>query len=377
MEVLDPPDVAGRKSFPSRISTVFFGLRGVACLGMSLFGHREREILRKKTARIGEAVEAIRKIKLRAYRAFNRRGLRFILALFASLHASVRVRRLCKVSHKGDWVQRFPSGTLVEPRLTLLTLRQIEDLSRDLWMYQHRPAEGETVLDVGAGTGWETLVFSRHVGKSGRVVSIEAHPRVFSCLSKMCQANELENVVLIHAAITDLQCKVLISDSEDHLGHRIVRVDSGISVAGTTLDQVFRSLQLSLVDLLKMNIEGAERYALDGMREMIQKTKYVCISCHDFVADEGGPEEMRTKARVIAFLKQNDFDVVLRKSDTRLNVRDYVYGINRKVLVSARERRVEAKATQIGISTEEVTQSHRRLATASLGPVDPDDLRPE
>lgn len=286
----------------------------------------------KETSAPGRIVDRMYKIKLSVYKALNTSGLRFILAMLAAVYATVRVRKLCRISHEGDWVQRFPSGTLVEPRLTLLTLRQIQESSRDLWMYQYVPAEGETVVDVGAGTGWETLFFSRRVGKLGRVISIEAHPRVFSCLSRMCEENQLENVTLIQAAIMDRECSALISDFEEYVGNRIVRVDSGISVVGTTLDRIFQSLRLSQVDLLKMNIEGAERYALVGMREMLRSTRHICISCHDFAAIEGGPEEMRTKAEVIAFLEQNDFSVFLRESDPRPFVRDYVYGLNRKLL---------------------------------------------
>jgi hypothetical protein len=83
-----------------------------------------------------------------------------------------------------------------------------------------------------------------------------------------------------------------------------------------------------------MNIEGAERLALPGMGAMLHKTKNICISCHDFLADEGGPNELRTKADVVAFLKQNGFVISLRESDGRSNVRDYVYGLNEKLLMS-------------------------------------------
>ena len=75
-------------------------------------------------------------------------------------------------------------------------------------MYQYVPREGDTIVDVGAGTGWETLLFSRTVGMSGRVISIEAHPRVFRCLSKMRAANRLENVTLVQAAVADQEGEV-------------------------------------------------------------------------------------------------------------------------------------------------------------------------
>lgn len=275
-----------------------------------------------------------KKLKHGIYKLLNRSGLRSILTASAATIATVRERKLCRVSYEGQWVQRFPSCTLVEPRLTLWTPKQIERQTSDLFMYQYRPKEGDTIVDVGAGTGWETLFFSRSVGVSGRVISIEAHPLVFRCLAKMRAENRLENVTLFQVAVADRERETQLSDSAEHEANSIIGVASGIRVACTTLDHIFRSLQLSRVDLLKMNIEGAERLALSGMGEMAQKTKYVCISCHDFVANEGGPSELRTKAGVITFLKQNGFAVSLRESDARSNVRDYVYGVNEQLLTN-------------------------------------------
>jgi FkbM family methyltransferase len=277
-------------------------------------------------------MKPINKLKHSVYKLLNRPGLRSILAALATVIATVRVGKLCKVTYEGDWVHRFPSCTLVEPRLTLWTPKQIETLTVDLWMHQHLPSEGETIVDVGAGTGWETLFFSRSVGGSGRVISIEAHPTTFRCLSKMCEKNRLENVTLVQAAVMDQEGEVQLSDSDGHEANGIVGVGSGIRVAGMTLDYIFRSQGLSRVDLLKMNIEGAERLALSGMGDMAHRIKNVCISCHDFLADLGGPNELRTKADVITYLKRNGFTVVLRESDGRCNVRDYVYGLNKKLL---------------------------------------------
>jgi FkbM family methyltransferase len=188
-------------------------------------------------------------------------------------------------------------------------------------------------VDVGAGTGWETLFFSRSVGRSGRVISIEAHPKVFRCLSRMRAENRLENVTLVQTAVADQEGEVELSDSPEHEANSIIGTVSGIRVGCTTLDYIFRSLGLSRVDFLKMNIEGAEKLALSGMGEMVRKTKNVCISCHDFLANEGGPNELRTRADVIAFLKENDFVVSLRESEGDF-IRNYVYGLNEKLLTN-------------------------------------------
>jgi FkbM family methyltransferase len=268
-----------------------------------------------------------KQIKQGVYWLLNRPGFRSILAVSATIIASVREGKFCKVSYEGEWVQRFPSCTLVEPRLTLRTPKEIEQYISTYFLYKYIPGPGDTVVDVGAGAGWETLFFSRRVGPTGRVISIEAHPGTFRCLSKMCQKNGLENVTLIQAAVGDQEREVQISDTE-HTANTIVSVGSGIRVPGTTLDKIFRSHGLSRVDFLTMNIEGAERLAIGGMREMVQKTRNVCIGCHDFLADEGGPEEMRTKAEVIGFLKQNGFAIFINESEFLDN---YVYGVNEKL----------------------------------------------
>lgn len=267
------------------------------------------------------------KLKHGIYKLLNRPGFRSVLAASAGCMATVRTGKLCKVSYEGEWVQRFPSATLVEPRITLWTPERIEKSTSNFFLYKYVPREGHTIVDVGAGTGWETLIFSKSVGNSGRVVSIEAHPRTFRCLSKVCEKNGLKNVTLVQAAVGDQEREVQISDSNEHEANSIIGTGSGVNVVGTTLDSLFRSLGLSHVDFLKMNIEGAERLALPGMKEMAKKTKHVCIACHDFLADEGGPDEMRTKADVIRFLKENGFTVFLREDGFFQN---YVYGLNEK-----------------------------------------------
>src|ERR1051326_1450100 len=135
----------------------------------------------------------IRDLKHGLYKLLNKPGFRSILAMQAAIMASIRVRGICRVSYDGDWIQRFPSGTLVEPRLTLWTPEEIEKHTSDLCFYGYVPKEGDTIIDVGAGTGWETLFFSKRVGPSGRVISIEAHPTTFRCLSKLCRENHLDN----------------------------------------------------------------------------------------------------------------------------------------------------------------------------------------
>jgi FkbM family methyltransferase len=271
----------------------------------------------------------IQSAKFAVYDALDVPGGRFLLAGAAAAYATLRLRKRCSVTHDQHWVQRFPTGTIVEPRLTLYTLEQIDQWSSDLWMHAYQPGDGDVVVDVGAGTGWDTLAFSRRVGPRGRVVSIEAHPAIFACLQRMCGENRLDNVTLVHAAITGSAGDVLISDAQDHLGHRIVGIDRGVPVRGMTLDELCHSLRLNRIDLLKMNIEGAEKQAIRGMQETIRQASHVCIACHDFAVSLLAAPELETKDEITAFLEENNFCITSRVNDPRPWVRDFVYAVNR------------------------------------------------
>lgn len=280
---------------------------------------------RKSTVKLKHA------IKHGLYQGLNRPAFRPVLAGLVSMRASMRLKKRCRVSYDGDWVQEFPSGTLVEPRLTLWTPEEIEKSTFDYFLYKYLPKEGDTIVDVGAGTGWETLTFSKLVGPSGRVISIEAHPTTYDCLAKMCAKNGLKNVTPLHVAVGDQEGEVKISDTAGHEANSIVNTGSGVSVRATTLDSIFRTNGLTRVDFLKMNIEGAEKLALPGMQEMAKKTKCVCIACHDFLADEGGSDDLRTKADVIRFLENNGFKIFLRDNGFYQN---FVYGVNEKLVTA-------------------------------------------
>jgi Methyltransferase FkbM domain len=87
-------------------------------------------------------------------------------------------------------------------------------------------------------------------------------------------------------------------------------------------------LDITHIDLLKMNIEGAEVSALRGVGPLLAKTRHVCIACHNFLADEGGAETLRTKATVRELLAGHGFDVWTRDDAPDPWTRDYVYGVN-------------------------------------------------
>ena len=100
----------------------------------------------------------------------------------------------------GVWEYRWATGVVVSDRALINRARPGDCGRHFLWGYT--PRAGDVIVDIGAGTGEELHGFVRAVGPSGKVVAVEAHPRLCVLLERLCQANDWRNVVVVNAAIT-------------------------------------------------------------------------------------------------------------------------------------------------------------------------------
>jgi len=245
----------------------------------------------------------------------DQRGLRSGLAPVVSYLAKSRGHGVQRIFYdRGIWIHQTCSGYFAYHQpFVRLNMSRMDELAKINFLWGYTPGVGDVVIDVGAGVGEEALTFSRAVGKHGKVVCIEAHPRTYRCLEKLVQYNRLENVVAIHQAVADPSCRVAtIEDSDEYLSNRSGAAE-GIPVPATTIDAIYQQLGLGKVHFLKMNIEGAERCAIQGMSQTLQHTEVLCVSCHDFLAEVSGDDSLRTKNAVEQFLQQSGFKIVARE----------------------------------------------------------------
>src|ERR671924_2358342 len=138
-------------------------------------------------------------------RRLDRPGLRFLLVVPGSLWVSFMYRAPCIVYWRnGAWIHRYRGAKIPHAGLGRAAPPDVLTAeARDLFLHAYTPRAGDVVLDVGAGIGAETLLFSRLVGPSGRVVSLEAHPRTYERLARLCEVNRLENVTPLQVAALD------------------------------------------------------------------------------------------------------------------------------------------------------------------------------
>jgi len=131
---------------------------------------------------------------------------------------------------------------------------------------------GDTVVDIGANIGYYTLQFARLVGPAGRVYAFEPDPRNFELLQENVWQNGYRNVTLVRAAVADRSGAARLFINPTNRGdHRIYDGAPGrrtIEIHATTLDDYFAGHD-GRIDLVKIDVQGAEAAAFAGMRGIL------------------------------------------------------------------------------------------------------------
>lgn len=138
---------------------------------------------------------------------------------------------------------------------------------------------GDVVLDLGASIGYFTLRLARSVGPTGRVIAVEPDPLNFELLSRNVAMNGYRNVTLINKAAARQTGPLQLFLSEDNAGdHRTSGTPesrSAVEVQGTRLDEELADL--TRLDFVKIDIQGAEVDALCGLRELLARSPGVAM----------------------------------------------------------------------------------------------------
>ncbi|RST30169.1 FkbM family methyltransferase [Sphingomonas ginkgonis] len=210
----------------------------------------------------------------------------------------------------GDWIHEQGRTTFASPDVHAKRLSMVDAATRDEFLWRYTPKYGDVVFDVGAGMGDEVVTLSPMVG---RVYAVEAHPGTFRCLTKTIALSKLPNVTPLFCALTDRDGETSIASGENHLANSIGK--AGDRVPTRSLASLCAEHRVERLDFLKMNIEGAERLAVQGFGNV--PIRRLAISCHDFVADATGDDGFRTKAAVRAALEAQGFKVEGRTHERR------------------------------------------------------------
>jgi FkbM family methyltransferase len=178
---------------------------------------------------------------------------------------------------------------------------------------------GMTAFDVGANMGEITLLFSRFVGSSGQVHAFEASQETFEQLTTVCQIANRGQIQLNHCAVADTEgvLQFNVYDQEysgwNSLANRPLQ-DYGIDVQPShqetvnaiTLDHYCELHQIDSIDLLKIDVEGAEYQVMLGAQSLFKSQR---IRCCVFEFGQTTFDMGNTPEQIEAFLKSCGYRV--------------------------------------------------------------------
>jgi FkbM family methyltransferase len=172
-------------------------------------------------------------------------------------------------------------------------LDRVPFLEKELFLLRRVVRPGMVCVDVGAAGGAHLLVMARQVGPSGRVLGLEPRPRSLRSLQRLVRLVGVADRVELH--------QLALAEDEGELPLRIPVVPTRAHLPGTTvdlagtaafaklphrqihvptrrLDDVVADAGVDRVDVVKIDVEGAELAALAGAGATLDRYRPLVIA---------------------------------------------------------------------------------------------------
>jgi FkbM family methyltransferase len=160
----------------------------------------------------------------------------------------------------------------------------------------------ESVIDCGANIGLTTVLF-REMFPGAKIIAVEPSSENFLMLQK--NTNDYDNIFPIKAGVWSHKTHLEVLDKYGAGSNGlVVQETSDIDgLPALTIQDIMNDYSLTHIDLLKVDIEGAEREIFkEGVSGWLSKTKILLIELHDYKISG-------SSSNFIKALSQYSFDI--------------------------------------------------------------------
>lgn len=149
--------------------------------------------------------------------------------------------------------------------------------------------KGDVVVDIGANFGYYGILAAQFTERKSKNILFEANPNLIRYIKKSLVENSFEECSIVeNLAIAEKAGRVKLNILKDFIassslhspenidkymhGKMPIKVESSVTVQAITLDEYCAKNNIQSIDLIKMDIEGYEDKAYDGMRNIVRSS---------------------------------------------------------------------------------------------------------
>lgn len=221
--------------------------------------------------------EILQELGLRGFALWSTRRLRWIL------HWRVNPGKPLLVEHPQGFTLELADSSA---SLGVYLNDGFSDRHLALWLEGYL-VTGMVVIDAGAHIGEYSLLCAHLAGPTGAVHSFEPDPRIYPLLLRNIDRSHMSHIRANNAAVADFEGEadfVLATDATESSMTLLPRGQAGTRkpVAVTTIDSYVSARQLPRLDVIKLDVEGAEVAALIGAERTLEtlRPRLLFIECH-------------------------------------------------------------------------------------------------
>lgn len=176
--------------------------------------------------------------------------------------------------------------------------------------------EGMTFVDIGAHLGLISVIAAKIAKSGGKVYAFEPTPSTFQALNRIVKINGLSEVILcINMAVSDKtgEANFLVDawagSNANSLVERPDKERKAVRIPTIQLDSFVETSSISRIDMIKIDVEGAELSALRGAMGVLRTLRpRVILALHPFLLNSNGD----TLEHIYEFIDQLSYDILYR-----------------------------------------------------------------
>jgi FkbM family methyltransferase len=137
-----------------------------------------------------------------------------------------------------------------------------------------------TIIDAGANVGLSAIYFALRF-PAARIIAVESEHSNFQLLCE--NVRPFDAIVPVHAALWSHDGELSVTDPGlGPLGYRVAAGERGIgSVRAVCMDRLMLDHGIDHLDILKIDIEGAEREVFQSPGRWIERVGTIAAELHD------------------------------------------------------------------------------------------------